>query len=131
MQQNKELVLRFFDEVFNARQPQQTSEFVARDAVAYTLNTLPLTTVEKLQREFSILYAAFPDCRITVQDITAERDIVVVRAIFSGTHLGAFHQLPPTGKSFSIWQIYWLRIVDDRILECWNLCENLKRALLY
>lgn len=127
--QNKALVLRFFDEVFNARQPHRADAFIARDAVVYSPDTLFITARENLQPLYARLYAAFPDCQITVQDITAEREIVVTRSTFSGTHHGVFNDLAPTGKSFAVLLVHWMRIVDSQILECWCLCEDLERVL--
>ena len=97
--------------------------------MAYTLSAQTVSVQENLQQICATLYAAFPDCHITVQDITAERDIVVTRSTFSGTHWGMFKHLSPTGKSFSILLLLWMRIVNNQILECWSICDDLERAL--
>src|SRR3712207_7685792 len=41
---------------------------------------------------------AFPDLRLTIQDIAAEGETVAARVAFLGTHRGGFQGLPPTGK---------------------------------
>ena len=41
---------------------------------------------------------AFPDMHIDIEDLIAEGDKVVIRCTASGTHLGKFMDVPPTGK---------------------------------
>jgi predicted ester cyclase len=69
-------------------------------------------------RQLSALFrAAFPDGRMTVEDMIAEGDRVATRKTFRGTHQGAFMGLPPTGKPVEIGLIDIVRVAADRIVE--------------
>ena len=46
---------------------------------------------------FRILRAAFPDMRMTVEDLIANGDKAVARVKVTGTHKGEFLQVPPNG----------------------------------
>ena len=60
--------------------------------------------------------AAFPDLRTTIEHQVAEGDTVATRATLSGTHLGAFMGVAPTGKHLT-WGILLMdQIVDGRIV---------------
>jgi steroid delta-isomerase-like uncharacterized protein len=68
----------------------------------------------------TLLRTAFPDLRVTIEDLIAEEDMVVVRVVTSGTHQGAVGGIPPTGKRvmFSAIQIY--RIDAGQVVERWG-----------
>ena len=70
------------------------------------------------------LCRAAPDIRAVIQEMVAAVDQVVVRSIWSGTHLGQgailtdserVPRLAPTGRSFSIQSIDWFTLEDGLI----------------
>ena len=52
-----------------------------------------------IRRAFAGFTEAFPDARITPEELIAEGDKVVLRWVFRGTHRGAFRGIPPTGRA--------------------------------
>jgi len=63
--------------------------------------------------------AAFPDLRVTVENIMAEADKVAVRWMVSGTHLGPLMGIPPTGRPVEFTGITTYRFADGKIAENW------------
>jgi steroid delta-isomerase-like uncharacterized protein len=72
---------------------------------------------------FERLYRAFPDLHITLEDVIEEGDKVVLRDTVTGTHLGEFNGLPPTGKSVSYSEIFIARFANGRIAEMWGVVD--------
>jgi predicted ester cyclase len=71
-------------------------------------------------RQFSGSFAeAFPDIRLTIQDIFSEGDMVAARVAFRGTHRGEFQGIPPTGKEVAFTSIEVNRVVDGKVEEHW------------
>jgi len=68
---------------------------------------------------------AFPDLRITVEQVIAEGDLVAVRFVGEGTHTGSTNGMPATGKSVRIPAMTVFRIVDGKILEEWPMFNEL------
>jgi predicted ester cyclase len=68
---------------------------------------------------------AFPDIHITIKDMIAEDDRVVIRYIFTGTHQTEFWGIPPTGKSVEINGVWIHRPANHRIVEGrdWGLMD--------
>jgi predicted ester cyclase len=72
---------------------------------------------------FGRLYRAFPDLRVTVEDLIEEGDKLVEKDLVSGTHRGEFNGLPPTGRSVSYHEIFIMRFVNGRIAEIWGVVD--------
>jgi steroid delta-isomerase-like uncharacterized protein len=68
--------------------------------------------------------AAFPDCRIAIDACAAEGDTVVTRWTLTGTHLGEFQGIPPTGRKVVFTGIEYNRVSGGRITEHWSMYDN-------
>ena len=71
-------------------------------------------------------FAVFPDIRLTIEDMTAEGDKVVIRYWATATHGGTSKLLgEPTGKTarWASWGEY--RFEDGRIVEVVQLADRL------
>ena len=63
---------------------------------------------------------AFPDARVELVSLIEEGDMASFRLDGSGTHLGAFLGVSPTGKTIRIRGIHHVRLRDGRIVEHWQ-----------
>jgi len=70
-------------------------------------------------------FTAFPDLRITTDDLVAEGDKVTKVWTANTTHKGEFMGIPATGKRIVIKGIEVFRIVDGKIIEVWASMDNL------
>lgn len=68
---------------------------------------------------------AFPDLRVTVEQVIAEGDLVAVRFVGEGTHTGSTNGMPATGKSVRIPGMTVFRFVDGKIVEEWPMFNEL------
>ncbi len=62
---------------------------------------------------------AFPDLKMNVDLIVAEKDLVAVRWTATGTNTGTGNGIPATGKSVKATGQATFRFVDGRIAEEW------------
>lgn len=69
--------------------------------------------------------AAFPDYQLNVLDLLGDGDKVVSRIGFTGTNTGSFMGAPPTGKKVALEFWHVERIVDGKIVERWNVMDNM------
>jgi predicted ester cyclase len=83
---------------------------------------------EVFKRTVSMYRAAFPDVRITVDDVIAADDKVVLRWHSEGTHRGELEGLAPTGARASVTGIGIDRWKDGKIVEAWTEWDNLGLA---
>ena len=62
---------------------------------------------------------AFPDYHTQIEDEFADGDRVVIRWRSSGTHLGEFQGIAPTGRKITVTGITISRYADGQIAESW------------
>ncbi|HSB02004.1 MAG TPA: ester cyclase, partial [Anaerolineales bacterium] len=66
-----------------------------------------------------------PDWRMTVDEMIAEGDRVVVRWTFCGKQVGEYAGLPPTNKEITYSGINIFRIANGKIAEVWDITDRL------
>lgn len=114
--ENKEIVRRFAQEFVNESNYDTVEEFLAEDIIDYT----PLgetTGRDAVMETTKELRTAFPDFVVTPEEIIAEGDTVAVRMTQRGTHEGVIMGKRPTGNSFEIEAMAFLRLEDGKIVE--------------
>jgi predicted ester cyclase len=66
------------------------------------------------------LWEAFPDVRLTVEDLVVESDRAALRYRLQGTHGGSYLGVAPTGLRFDVEGLTLLRVADRRVVEEWH-----------
>ena len=76
---------------------------------------------EALRQFFASILTAFPDLQRTVEDqLTDDVNHVITRWTATGTHLGQFMGIAPTGKRLTVTAICIHRICGGKIVEEWE-----------
>lgn len=123
-EQNKQLVRRVFEEVYNQGNLDVVEELASPDFVAHS-PTEDVHGTAGVKQFVTDLRTAFPDLHTTIEDLIAEGDRVVARFTATGTHTGPYKGIPPTGKQGKITGIDIERIVDGKSVECWTNTDDL------
>lgn len=125
-QQNKMLIRRAVEEVWNRGNYAVLDEIVARDFVIHAATPGDeIHGPEGAERFLVMLRAAFPDIHFTIDDQFADGDRVATRWTARATHTGEFQGIPPTGKQISLTAIDIDRIADGKVVECWTNSDDL------
>lgn len=125
-EENKAIVRRVFEEVFNKRNLAVADELLTPDSLNHDdPHGVGPVGPESLKQVVQMLSAAFPDLHMTIEDVIAEGDKVFIRTTSSGTHQGAFMGIPPTGKRFTQQQMHLVRVVDGQVTEHWDVRDDL------
>jgi steroid delta-isomerase-like uncharacterized protein len=122
---NKALVRRFYDEVFNNKNMAGVDAFVAPNVIDHSLPPGAPGEIEGVRQTITMFLTAFPDLHLTLEDIIAEGDKVVVRWTMRGTHQGASLGMPPTGKQFTLPGISLVRLDGGMAAETWVCYDQL------
>ena len=119
-ERNKAIALRVFEEIFNQGKFSVADEIYAPDFKNHGLNR-PDADLKTDQNAVHDEKKAFPDLKMTVNNMVAEGDLVAVHWTFRGTHThGGYADLPATGTKVSMTGITIWRIVDGKITDEWS-----------
>jgi predicted ester cyclase len=98
-------------------------ELVEPDATIRTPLPGDATGAQALKQVWALLLQAFPDLHLTIEDLIGEDDKVVARIVVTGTHLGDYMGLEPTGKSIAYDEIFIFRFAGGRVVETWGVVD--------
>ena len=115
---NATLVRRVFEEVINEGKFDTAKELIGPGYVNYSFPGVP-PGPEGFMGVIGAFLAAFPDMKVTVQEVIADGDRVSTRGRMTGTHKGDFQGIPATGKSVDIGYIDVWRAEDGKLVENW------------
>ncbi|HYL64010.1 MAG TPA: ester cyclase [Candidatus Methylomirabilis sp.] len=116
--ENKALVRRLYDEVWNKRRIEVVHELISPShALSGSLFNDSSVGPEAYKRILAQFIAAFPDLRFAVGDMIAEKDHVVVSWVISGTHKREFRGIAATNKKVSVDGVTIHQIARGRILD--------------
>ena len=120
---NKQLVRRWFDEVWNAGRADAIDEMFAAHGLAHGLSgdpESPMRGPESFRTYHAQLRTAFPDIQVTIEDMVAEGDRVAARCSVRGKHGGDTLGIAATEAPVDFTGITIVRIEDGKIVEAWN-----------
>jgi len=81
--------------------------------------------LEEVSQSYCYIAKGFPDFKFTIEDMIGEGDRVAVRYRFDGTHLGAYLEIPPTGKKIYIKNMGIFRLYAGKLEESWRISDML------
>ena len=116
---NRAVVRRFVEEGLGRGDFAALAALAAPDCVDHAASAhggCGLAAIASVAVEW---HAAFPDLRLTIEDLLTEGDRVAVHATLRGTHRGAFFGLPPTGRPVAVGGLARYRLAGGCIVERW------------
>jgi predicted ester cyclase len=114
LEQNKILIRRFFDEMWNPWNFEKVDELLAPDIKFRGTLGAELKGRDAFRAYMCKVQAAFPDFHNTILELTAEHD-----------HHGEIFGMAPTGKSIAYSGAAFFRIADGKVIEGWVLGDLL------
>ena len=118
--EDNEAIIRQWIEAYNDRDRQAETDLLAPEYVAHVPGAPgPLVGLEAWTQFSGSFAEAFPDIRLTVEDIFSAGEMVAARVAFHGTHRGEFQGMPPTGKEVAFSSIEINRVVGGKVEEHW------------
>lgn len=114
---NKEVVQRFF-EIYNNQDYEAAYKYFAPN---YKDHGLPqVRSVEDAIEILKSTHKAFPDIKVVIDDLIQENDKVVFRGRFTGTHLGEFVDIAPSGAKVEFEALEIFKVENQKITESWG-----------
>ena len=124
-EEHKAVVRRFVEAVQNEGDLSVLDELAAPGYINHSAPAGVPADREGLKQLTAMFRRAFPDGRMTIEDMVAEEDRVATRKTFRGTHQGELMGIPSTGKVVAIGLIDIVRLVDGKVVESWSAADDL------
>jgi len=122
-QDDKAMIRRYYEEVFNQRRVELVDDLAVDDYVEHDPFPGQGDGRDDLKARVRTILEAFDPLRFRIEDMIAEGDRVVVRWSQTGTHTGDFLGAPPTGREFTSTGIDIHRVADGRMAEHWHVVD--------
>jgi steroid delta-isomerase-like uncharacterized protein len=118
-EQNKEIVRRIAEEVWNQRNADKVDEFFAPNFVHHNPNMPDVKTREDYKNYAKVCFAGVSGEKTTIVRLIAEGDFVSKQWVWTATQTGEFFGLPPTGKSVTMTAMTIYRLENGKVVEDW------------
>ena len=123
LEENKALIRRWFEEVWNKGRADAIGEMLAEDAVVNGLSedaAKPLRGPAGFLPFHAQFREAFPGIEVVVEDTIAEGDLVAARCSVRGKHVGDSLGFKATQATAEFDGIAIVRVKDGKFVEAWN-----------
>jgi steroid delta-isomerase-like uncharacterized protein len=126
LDENKALVRRFYEEVWNKGNLDVAEEVFASDYVRHDLRPTTAAPGPEGQKQIAAVFrAAFPDLRFDVKIVLGDGEYVAARWTASGTHTGSWGDVEPTGQFVTFSGVNIFRFEQGLVAEIWNHRDDL------
>ena len=124
-EENKAIARRIIEDFINKGDLNVADQLFAEDFINHNPARGTTPDREGMKQFINYMLAAFPNQILTIDDLIAEGDKVVLRMTGRGTHTGELLGIPATGKQIEVPGISILRIADGKMVDRWNISDNL------
>ena len=122
-EEHKAITRRFYTSI-SAGRLDVIDEFLAEDFVEHEEFPGLSSGRDGTRQFFQMMRSAFSEFTMTIEDILAEGDRVVVRAKMSGTHQGDFMGIPATGRQIDVAFADFVRFEGGKVVEHWGVTDT-------
>ena len=119
MSEDNKAVIRHFVQAVNTNDRNAAAGAFAPDFVDHSPGPGQGQGLQGFLEFAGALMSAFHNMQITIDDLVAEGDKVVLRDTTRATHGGDFMGIPASGKPVSWTEMRLYRIKDGKIVEQW------------
>ena len=115
------LLMRWFEELWNKKnydivQKLASQEYVDHGDGSRDGRKGPEVALETVRT----WHAAFPDGRMSIEEIYTEGEKSVVRTTFRGSQNGDFYGIAPSEKKVAVSSVGIMRVLDGKLVESWG-----------
>jgi predicted ester cyclase len=115
-------VAQAFVDLMNGHDPDAVDGFISESYINH--NAFVDDGREANRAFWAQWFAAFPDTRVTLDDVLMDGDRVAGRFTYSGTFAGPFLGLAPTGASVVMHSIDIWRVEGGMAVEHWDQIDS-------
>ena len=116
-EENKAVVRRFIEEVFNKGNMAVADEVLTSNYVYHSNMMGDIKGPEGFKQFGTTIRTIFPDLHVTINDMVAEGEMVAYYFTLTGTFKGEFRGIAPTGRQINIPEAHFVRFEGGKEVE--------------
>lgn len=126
---NRAVVHRFVQQLWNERNLGVADEIFTQDCTVHAIQSLPFVRAEIMRGPEHIkpivttYCSAFPDWYVTIEEMVADEDKIMLWSTAQGTFQREFMHIHPTGQQVTWTGIRIFRLMGGKIAEYWQLWD--------
>jgi len=121
-EKNKSVVQSYWDGKWNERRPEILDELLSENVMHHG-SADEINGVEEYKKVYNTYLSAMMNTRFEIQELIAEGDLVMSRAICYATYNGSLGDIFPVGEEISFRFFTVFKLIDGRIVEEWELFQ--------
>ena len=118
-------VVKKYHEVWSKGNIADLDSILTPDFVCHFITDIEWKGIDGATQSITSHRKSFPDWNEEIVDMISEGDKVVTRYKSTGTQMGAFNGLDPTGKKVTIYETSIYRVSNGKIVEQWGFPDAL------
>ena len=126
IEENKAIIRRWLEEGWSKGNLAVADEVIGSNFVVHGAGGQAVPSgPEGVKQLVATWRNGFPDGQMSIDDLLAEGDKVVIRMTWRGTHKGNFYGIAPTGKRVAVTSMGIDRLANGKIVEGWGEVDML------
>ena len=123
MSAESKAVFQKFVDGLNAKDADAIGQIMSANFIDHDLPPGQEPGIEGMLSMMRGFFAAFPDLKVTINQLIAEGDLVAATMTTEGTQTGEFMGMPASGKKISMTEMHMVRVVDGKAVEHWGVAD--------
>ena len=115
--ENKHIVRAYIENIINTGDVDDIEKYISEDFIEVHNNKKENIGLEEAKKRVLSYRKTYPDFNVDIDQQIAEGDWVATCCTISGTHLGEWLNVKPTGKKISYTGVIVDKLVNGRIIE--------------
>jgi predicted ester cyclase len=117
VEKNKHVVKEYVKNIINTGEVDAISNYLSLDYIEVHNNVKKKISIQEAKMNVKGYRVTYPDFKVIINQQIAEGDWVVSCCTVSGTHLGVWMNITPTGKKVEYSGVIVDKIVNGKIAE--------------
>lgn len=117
---NKDTVRRYLEQVWNDADIEGSAAYLAPEYLRHMGPGAEPLDPEGQRVRLQAFRDAFPDVRLQIEEMIAERDLVAFRFTMTGTHEGPFQGIAPTRRRVAVGGLDLVALRDGLLTAHWG-----------
>jgi steroid delta-isomerase-like uncharacterized protein len=123
--ENQDIVLHLLHEVFTRGNTAALREFGTPNVTLHLAGYPDSFRGPDALQKWATTYLAAFEVQHIIDDVAADRDMVMVRWTMHSTQKGEYLGIPPTGRQVTFTALEWFRLENGKVAEVWSMFDTL------